>query len=88
MGEIMNDKDYKEFLKMFGPTSISTSYIHVDPIKMAKDKTIEEIYNSLDEDQIDMMIQIECNRLDELEPALMAMDAFPMVEDLLAKIAK
>jgi len=34
------------------------------------------------------MIQIECNRLDELEPALMAMDAFPMVEDLLAKIAK
>ena len=80
----MNDKDYKEFLKMFGPTSISTSYIHVDPIKMSKDKTIEEIYNSLNEDQI----EIECNRLDELEPALMAMDAFPMVEDLLARIAK
>ena len=80
----MNDKDYKEFLKMFGPTSISTSYIHVDPIKMTKDKTIEEIYNSLNEDQI----EIECNRLDELEPALMAMDVFPMVEDLLARIAK
>ena len=81
---IMNDKDYKEFLKMFGPTSISTSYIHVDPIKMSKDKTIEEIYNSLNEDQI----EIECNRLDELEPALMAMTVFPMVEDLLARIAK
>jgi hypothetical protein len=80
----MNDKDYKEFLKMFGPTSISTSYIHVDPIKMSKDKTIEEIYNSLNEDQI----EIECNRLDELEPALMAMAVFPMVEDLLARIAK
>ncbi len=47
-------------------------------------KTIEEIYNSLNEDQI----EIECNRLDELEPALMAMDVFPMVEDLLARIAK
>jgi len=86
----MNDKDYKEFLKMFGPTSISTSYIHVDPIKMSKDKTIEEIYNSLNEDQIEGLIrtEIECNRLDELEPALMAMDVFPMVEDLLARIAK
>jgi len=80
----MNDKDYKEFLKMFGPTSISTSYIHVDPIKMSKDKTIEEIYNSLNEEQS----EIECNRLDELEPALMAMTVFPMVEDLLARIAK
>jgi hypothetical protein len=51
---------------------------------MSKDKTIEEIYNSLNEDQI----EIECNRLDELEPALMAMTVFPMVEDLLARIAK